>query len=156
MSRLWAISDDNPLGAYRILLAVSSPWQETIMTSLEQAGISSLRSNTLEEAVRSLELDQPEFFIFSDKFSSPDNLSDPLLEYIQGMSAPQRRELFVIFISPTAKTGDSLSAFSQSVNLVLNPDKLENIIPLIDESWTFWKELYQVFIQTRFQLTGKH
>jgi hypothetical protein len=70
------------------------------------------------------------------------------------MPVGQRREIFLVWVGKNMKPGDMLSAFSLSVNLVLPPDKLPEITNQIKKSWTQWKDLYQVFIQTRQQLTG--
>ncbi|MBA4393791.1 MAG: hypothetical protein C0407_09595 [Desulfobacca sp.] len=154
MNRLWAKSKENLLAEQGILVAASSPWLEAILTSLQSAGITPQTAKTLEEAIHSLEFHQPGFLLLSDQFCSSHDRPDPLLGYTQRMPTALRRELFVVLISQTAKSGDILSAFSHSVNLVLHPDNLQDLVAHIRESWISWEDIYQIFIQTRLQLTG--
>jgi hypothetical protein len=154
MSRLWIQSKDNPLAEQIVLVAISAPWQEAILAALQSAGITPQVVSTPEEAIYSLKFHQPGFLLLTENFCSRDDQANPLLDYIQRMPTPLRRELFVVFTSPTVKSGDLLSAFSYSVNLVLHPDNLRDLVGLIIESWISWKNVYQIFIQTRLQLTG--
>ena len=97
---------------------------------------------------------QPEFFILSEGLGQEGSQSNSLLEYIQKMPTSQRREIFVVWVGANVKSGDMLSAFSYSVNLVLQPEQLPGITKMIKKSWSQWKDLYQVFLQTRLQLDG--
>jgi hypothetical protein len=152
MSALWTRSNSFPLADSHILVAASSPWREAVLSVFQGLGITPHLVETLPEAVHFLEFRQPEFLILSEQFSSRDDAPDPLLTHMQGLLTSQRREIFVVLVSRVAKTGDMLSAFSQSVNLIIHPEDIPNLTALITESWNFWRELYHVFTQTRIQL----
>jgi len=154
MSRLWIGSEKFTLVDHGVLVAAAPPWVEPIEASLRSAGGTPQRTDTFEETVHALEFQQPEFLIFSEGFGSYDFNPNPLLDYIQWLSADRRRIFFVAFISPKVKSGDLLSAFSYSVNLVLHPDHLSDLIGMIGKSWSIWKDLYHVYLQTRIQTTG--
>ncbi|MFH0789065.1 MAG: hypothetical protein V2B13_15825 [Pseudomonadota bacterium] len=154
MSRLWTGHPPLTLSEHGVLLALSPPWAAAALSALQSAGVSPQIADTTEEAIQSLKFQQPDFLLLSENFCSRDDHPNPLLDYIQRMPTRLRREFFVIFIGTIVKSGDLLSAFSYSVNLVLQPDKLPDLVAYITESWTIWKELYQMFIQSRIQLTG--
>lgn len=154
MSRLWTKPDHSSLKEMTILVAVDPSWLEPALASFRAAGGAPMVVNTVEEAVHFLQFQQPEFFLISDGFGANEKHPNPLLEYIQRMPTGPRREIFVILIGQNLKTGDHLSAFSYSVNLVIHPDKLQDLVAQINESWPVWKDVYQVFIQTRLQLLG--
>jgi hypothetical protein len=154
MSRLWTGSEDNPLADRTILIAVQSSWVEQTLTAFREKGGHPLYVTKVEEVFPLLQFEQPEFFILSEGFGVDGSQPNFLLEYIQNMPVGQRREIFVVWVGKNMKSGDMLSAFSLSVNLVLPPDKLPEITNQIKKSWAQWKDLYQVFIQTRQQVTG--
>jgi hypothetical protein len=154
MSRLWTGAEDNPLADRTVLMAVQPLWVEPLIKAfLEEEG-HPLSVDKVEEVFPILQFEQPEFFILSEGFDQ-DSQPNPLLGHIQNMSMDQRREIFVVWVGTNIKTGDILSAFSYSVNLVLQPEKLSEISKQIKKSWSQWKDLYQVFLQTRLLLTGR-
>jgi len=155
ISRLWTGAPDDPMQDRLVLVAASSPWQEALVANLKDAGVSPRSAISLDEALQALEFHHPDFFILTEQFACHDDLPDPLLEYVRNLTSRERRELFVIFISRNVKTADHLTAFSQSVNLVLHPDAIQDLIPLTTQSWNFWKNLYQAFIESHIQLTGQ-
>jgi hypothetical protein len=154
MSRLWTGTEDNPLADRTILIAVQSSWVEPTLTAFREKGGHPLYVTKVEEVFPILQFEQPEFFILSEGFGVDGSQPNFLLEYIQNMPIDQRREIFAVWVGKNMKSGDMLSAFSLSVNLVLPPDKLPEITNQIKKSWAQWKDLYQVFIQTHQQITG--
>ncbi len=154
MGRLWTGSENNPLADRTVLIAGQSPWVEPLVRSIREGGGSPLLADEVEEVFSILQFGQPEFFILAEGFGANNNQPDPLLEYIQNMPMSQRREIFVVWIGTNIKSGDMLSAFSYSVNLVIHPDNLPEITKQINKSWSLWKDLYLVYIQTRLQIFG--
>jgi hypothetical protein len=154
MNRLWTALEENPFSDRTILITVQSPWVDPLTKAVQEEGGLSLSVNNKEEAFSFLQFEQPEFFILSEGLGPEDSQSISLLEFIQKMPASQRREIFVVWVGKNVKSGDMLSAFSYSVNLVLQPEHLPGITKMIRKSWSQWKDLYQVFFQTRLQFDG--
>ncbi len=155
MSRLWTGAEDNPFADRTVLIAVQPLWVDPLVKAVLEEGGHPLSVDKVEEVFPILQFEQPEFFILSEGFDPEGSQPNPLLGYIQNMPMDQRREIFVVWVGANIKTGDLLSAFSYSVNLVLQPEKLSEISKQIKKSWSQWKDLYQVFLQTRLQLTGR-
>jgi hypothetical protein len=149
MTQLWSRPVKTSLTEGKIWTAVSPSWNDPLLSALHTAGASAQGAETVEEAIHNLEFQQPEFFIFSEGFGSSAGESNPLLEYIQQMPSNIRRMTFFVFISQKLKSGDTLSAFSHSVNLVMHPGQLQHLIDYITVSWSAWSDLYRVFFQTR-------
>jgi hypothetical protein len=154
MSRLWTTNADNLFTDRTVLIAVQSPWVDPLIKVVEQEGGHPMTANKMEDIFSFLQFEQPEFFILSEEFSHDGSPPHPLLAFIQNMPASQRREIFVVWIGSNIKSGDMLSAFSYSVNLVLQPEQLSEIAKMIKKSWLQWKDLYQIFLQSRLQLIG--
>jgi hypothetical protein len=154
MDRLWTAPEKNPLANRTVLMAVQPLWLDTLIKAIQEEGGHPLPVNNEEEVFSCLQFEQPEFFILSEGLGREGSQSVSLLEYIQKMPTSQRREIFVVWIGRNVKPGDMLSAFSYSVNLVLQPEQLLEMTRLMKKAWSQWKDLYQVFLQTRLQLAG--
>ncbi len=152
MGLLWTASENNPLSDRTVLIAGQSPGVEPLVNAIRKEGGHPLLVNKVEEVLPVLQFEQPEFFILAEDFGSKNSQPNPLLEYIQNMPTSQRRETFVVWVGTNIKSGDMLSAFSYSVNLVIHPDQLPEITKQIKKSWSLWRDLYLVFIQTRLQI----
>jgi hypothetical protein len=154
MSRLWTATEENPLVDRTVLMTVRPLWVDPLRRVIEDAGGHPLPVQSAEEAISFLRFNQPEFVILSEAFTESGALTDPFLEFIQNMPTIQRREIYVVWIGTNIKSGDLLTAFSYSVNLTVEPEQIPNLVELIKTSWSQWKGLYQVFVQTRLQITG--
>lgn len=154
MSRLWTASEENLFTDRTILIAVQSLWVDPLAKTIQEEGGHPLSVDNKEEAFSFLQFEEPEFLILSEGLGQGDSQSNSLLEYIQKMPTSQRREIFVVWVGTNVKSGDMLSAFSYSVNLVLQPEQLPVITKMMRKSWVQWRDLYQVFLQTRLQLVG--
>ena len=146
---LWSEAERFSLADYRVLTALASPWREEVKPLLRSAGVVPQSVGTLDEALEALEFQQTDFFLFSEKFGASDLKSDPLLEYIQTLPSATRRNFFVVLVSPKLKSGDLWSAFSFSVNLILHPDYLPELVKRIEKSWSAWRDQYRVFLQSQ-------
>jgi hypothetical protein len=154
MSRLWTATADNLFTDRTVLIAVRSPWVDPLIKVVEEEGGHPIAANKMEEIFSFLQFEQPEFFILSEEFNHGGSQPNPLLAFIQNRPTSQRREIFVVWVGSNIKSGDMLSAFSYSVNLVLQPEQLPGIAKMIKKSWLQWKDLYQIFLQSRLQLIG--
>jgi hypothetical protein len=154
MSRLWTTTEDNLFIDRTVLIAVQPLWVDPLIKVVEEEGGHPIAVNKMEEIFSFLQFEQPEFFILSEEFGHDGSLPNPLLAFIQNMPASQRREIFVVWVGSNIKSGDMLSAFSYSVNLVLQPEDLSGMAKMIKKSWLQWKDLYHIFLQSRLQLIG--
>jgi hypothetical protein len=155
MSRLWTGPEDNPFDDRTVLIAGQPLLVEPVVKAVLDEGGRPLSVNKVEEVFSILQFEQPEFFILTEGFGQDPSQSNLLLEYIQRMPTNQRREIFIVWVGENIKTGDILSAFSYSVNLVLQSEKLTELTKQIKKSWAQWKDLYQVFLQSRLQLNRR-
>ncbi len=60
----------------------------------------------------------------------------------------QRRDHFVVLLSHRFATNDAMSAFVQSVDLILNVADLANLKPVLRRGIAQYRELYQAFHET--------
>jgi len=148
MNDSWPLAERFNLKDYSFLLALGSPWDETADKALRAGGVVSQSAKVLEEVIQALEFQQVDFLLFSEGFGASDLKADPLLEYIQQLPAADRRNFFVALISPQFRSGDLWTAFSYSVNLVLNPGDLPELTEKLERSWSLWKDQYRIYLQS--------
>jgi hypothetical protein len=149
MNNLWPLAVRFSLTDYKYLLALASPWREEAERVLRAAGVVPQSTQVVEEALQALEFQQTDFLLFSEGFGASDMKPDLLLTYIQALPSALRRNFFVILISPKFRSGDFWTAFSYSVNLVLHPEHLPELVERISQSWSVWKDQYRVFLQSQ-------
>lgn len=149
MSLLWSPANRLNPADYRFLLAMDSPWREETERILRSVGIVPQWAPTVEEAVKGLEFQMADFLLLTEGFGGFEGKAEPLLEWIQALPAAARRTLFVIFITPKLRSGDFWSAYSLSVNYVLQTDHLAELLERIEKSWITWRDLYRVFLQSQ-------
>ena len=58
-----------------------------------------------------------------------------------------RREMFVVLIGQRFKTADHLQAFMESVNLILHPDDLPQLVMLLTRGLRDQERFYKVFTE---------
>ena len=77
------------------------------------------------------------------------NLStNPILLEMMKRPDAQRRQHFVVLLSHRFATNDAMSAFVQSVDLIVNIADLANFKPVLRRGVTQYRELYNSFHET--------
>lgn len=71
--------------------------------------------------------------------------TNPILRELISQQGTQRREHFVVLLSHRFATNDAMSAFVQSVDLIINISDLANFKPVLRRGTTQHRELYQSF-----------
>lgn len=71
--------------------------------------------------------------------------TNPILREMIGRAGTERREHFVVLLSHRFATNDAMSAFVQSVDLIINISDLANFKPVLRRGTTQHRELYNSF-----------
>jgi hypothetical protein len=152
MNNLWTHSEPLALDGKSILLALEpAPLGEMIIPELQQAGMEVRLAASLEEAARQITFTPPDFLILSEGFGTHQPHLNPLLALLTKMPAAARRNLIVVWVSPSVKTRDYLTAYTLSVNLVLQPDYFQDLLRLLIETWREVLDLFEGYVQLRQQ-----
>ncbi|MFB3067015.1 MAG: hypothetical protein ACE10D_10935 [Planctomycetota bacterium] len=105
----------------RLLSALLCCEDERVQQALERAGMRTLPGLTAGEALRTLEK-EPLDVVISDVGTDPRTL-----ELINALPGHHRRRLFVLLLGSGYRTGDRMQAWRESVNLIMNPDDLDDL-----------------------------
>jgi hypothetical protein len=82
----------------------------------------------------------------SFKGSTPQN--NPILRAMVRRPGTERRQHFLVLVSHQFPTNDAMSAFVQSVDLIVNIADLANFRPVLRRGVTQYRELYNSFHET--------
>ena len=82
----------------------------------------------------------------SFKGSTPQN--NPILRAMVRRPGSERRQHFLVLVSHQFPTNDAMSAFVQSVDLIVNIADLANFRPVLRRGVTQYRELYNSFHET--------
>ena len=83
-----------------------------------------------------------------ENFKGSTLATNPVLQRLISESAGQRREQFVVLLSHTFPTNDSLAAFVHSVDRIVNIADLENFKAVLRRGVTEHREMYHFFQST--------
>ena len=98
-----------------------------------------------DHALQRLRSNQYHFILLDDDFD--EKSPNPIASYLAALNMTTRREIFVILIGQRFKTADHLQAFMESVNLVLHPDELPQLVTLLTRGLREHERFYKVFTE---------
>lgn len=132
------------LNTKSVLICDNSESKDLLKNILQDAGSKIEHPERVEDIIESLKFKSYDIIIISEEFD-PENL---VLSHIQNMPMSIRRNIFVVLLSEKLKTDDGLTAFSKSVNIVINREDLKDINFLLEKSINENSRFYMVFQET--------
>ena len=98
-----------------------------------------------DHALQRLRFNQYQVILLDDDFEGKS--PNPIAAYLAGLNMNIRREMFVVLIGPRFKTADHLQAFMESVNLLLDPDDLLQLVTFLTRGLREHERFYKVFTE---------
>jgi len=86
--------------------------------------------------------------IVYDNFKGSKLDNNPILRAMMRRPGAERRQHFLVLLSNHLPTNDAMSAFSQSVDLIVNITDLANFKPVLRRAVAQYRELYSSFHET--------
>jgi hypothetical protein len=83
-----------------------------------------------------------------ENFKNSNAQSNPILRAMTRRPGAERRQHFLVLISTQFPTNDAMSAFVQSVDLIVNIADLANFKPVLRRGVAQYRELYSSFHDT--------
>lgn len=101
-------------------------------------------SASSSETFEKLRFNQYDVIILNEDFDgNPEN--NEVLNYFQNMPISVRRHIFVALVGENFKTLDNMTAFSKSVNLVINKQDLPDLSNILKKSIADHDQFYMVY-----------
>lgn len=98
-----------------------------------------------EDVILKLQTYSYNIVIIYESFKNSTVETNPLLREVRRQPDTQRREHFVVLLSHRFATNDAMTAFVQSVDLIVNIADLANFKPVIRRGVAQHRELYHSF-----------
>jgi CheY-like chemotaxis protein len=99
----------------------------------------------IDHALQRLRFNQYHVILLDDDFEGKS--LNPIACYLAGLNMNIRREMFVVLIGQRFKTADHLQAFMESVNLLLHPDDLPQLVTFLGRGLRDHERFYKVFTE---------
>ena len=96
-------------------------------------------------ALKRLRFNQYHLILLDDDFEGKS--PNPIAGYLAGLNMNIRREMFVVLIGQRFKSADHLQAFMESVNLLLHPDDLPQLVTFLSRGLREHERFYKVFTE---------
>jgi CheY-like chemotaxis protein len=105
-------------------------------------------STSTTDTFEKVRFNQYDVIVLNENFagSSPEN--NEVLKFFQFMPMNTRRHIFLALISQNFKTLDNMTAFSKSVNAVINRQDLHNLVNIMRKSIADNEQFYKVYKET--------
>lgn len=112
----------------------------------------STNSNDTFEKVR---FNQYDVIVLNENFAGSSGENNEVLKFFQNMPMNTRRHIFVALVGQNFKTLDNMTAFSKSVNAVINKQDLSNLTNILKKAIADNEQFYKVYKEILRKL-GKH
>jgi uncharacterized protein YbaR (Trm112 family) len=125
-----------------------------VRQALETLGFKCLLAENTRKGIGKMRLNHFDLVIFEEDFGGVSLDQSPVLHYMNHLSMPERRRVFVAVVGKHFKTMDQMTAFASSVNLVVNEKDMGQLPDILKKAISDNAKFYKVFMET-LKETGK-
>jgi hypothetical protein len=119
---------------------------------LKQMGYHTIEPANATDTLKKMRFHAFDMIVMNELFDSPSPDDNPILTYLNDVTASVRRNMFVALITTRFRTMDNMAAFNKSVNVVIHLKNLDEIAKIlrraIDENLAFYSVLQESLIKT--------
>ncbi len=105
--------------------------QPALKTALAELGYRVDVAEHTQEAISKIPLTGYRVIVLDEKFDGSTLENNELLKHLQTMLMSTRRSITLALVGSTFTTGDHMTAFAKSVNVVVNPNDMTKIAPIL-------------------------
>jgi predicted Zn finger-like uncharacterized protein len=129
----------------KVLVCSSPAYRETIAQLLAKHDYEVYVAENMPQALGRMREDRLDVIVLDANFDPLEQGVAFVTREIKLMRPLERRRLFVVYISSSARTMDLHAAFLHNVNLVVNPSEIEELPDALELSIRQYNELYRDF-----------
>jgi CheY-like chemotaxis protein len=141
-------------GATALVCELDPAVREKISGSLKDLGYQITAPATAKDALKAMRFHVFDVVVLNELFDEADPQANGVHQYMENMSMTTRRRFFVALVSAKFRTMDNMSAFNQSVNIVINLKNIDEAGKIIKQGVAENKAFYHIFQET-LQKMGK-
>ncbi len=122
--------------------------REKISSILKELQYRITESTMAKDALKAMRFHIFDVVVLNELFDAADPQANSVLLYLEETPMTTRRRFFVALLSPRFRTMDNMAAFSRSVNIVINPQNIDDLGKIIKQGVAENKAFYHVFLET--------
>ncbi|VAX25175.1 hypothetical protein MNBD_NITROSPINAE02-2049 [hydrothermal vent metagenome] len=131
-------------GSLRVLVADTENL-EFISPILKKMNYLISAVGSVDEAITKLQFNFYNLIILNERFDNSDPKNNAAHKYIEDLKMDDRRRMFVALIGKNFKTLDNMTAFTKSVNLVVNVSDFSNFELILKKAMNDNDSFYRTF-----------
>lgn len=129
----------------KVLVCSSPAYRETIAQLLADSDYEVYVAENMPQALGRMREDRMDVIVLDANFDPLEQGVAFVTREVKLMRPSERRRLFVVYLSSSARTMDLHAAFLHNVNLVVNPSDIEDLPDALQVSIRHYNELYRDF-----------
>jgi hypothetical protein len=138
--------DDISEGLKMALVAYDSEEiQELLYNKLTGMGFKSVMAINVRDAVKQLKFGRFQLMLIQEDYYGATLSSNQLLRAVNGLELSIRHEMFIALIGPSFTSLDDLTAFSLSLDTVINTADLEEVEKILISGMGHVQKFYSVY-----------
>ncbi|MDL2260486.1 hypothetical protein LJB99_06415, partial [Deltaproteobacteria bacterium OttesenSCG-928-K17] len=118
---------------------------EMLEQKLDKMGLSVTVAVNLRDAAKQLKFANFTILLLQEDYFGSNMTTNHLLRSVQGMDSQSRRGTLVVMISPTQTTLDDLTAFSLSIDAIVNTAEIANIERILISTIARANKFYAIY-----------
>lgn len=98
-----------------------------------------------EDGLKKLQFNFYDLVVLNERFGGADPSNNPILKAIDPMTMDVRRKMFVVLVGKNFKTLDHMTAFTRSVDIVVNESDFQNFELILRKAMKDHELFYRLF-----------
>jgi len=128
------------------LICESDPGiKKTVFDALSALDYHITDAENARDALKKMRYHNYDLILINEEFDTTDPDRNGVLTFIERLSMPIRRNMFVILISNRFRTMDNMQAFNKSVNIIVNTSNIKDFDKILGRGLTDNDYFYRVF-----------
>jgi predicted Zn finger-like uncharacterized protein len=119
-----------------------------IRAVLENMEYNITEAPSTRDALKYMRFHTFDLVVLDEGFDSGDPDSNYVLNYLSQIPMMMRRQIYIVLVGTSFRTGDNMIAFNKSVNLILNQDNLDDFEKILKQSLAETQEFYRRLYET--------
>jgi predicted Zn finger-like uncharacterized protein len=121
---------------------------EKIRSALENMEYNITEAPSTRDALKYMRFHTFDLVVLDEGFESGDPNSNYVLNYLGQTPMNIRRQVYIILVGTSFRTGDNMVALNKSVNLVLNEENLDDFEKILKQALADNQEFYRVLYES--------
>jgi predicted Zn finger-like uncharacterized protein len=131
-----------------LVLAADDDQAEKVKKAVGDLGYRSIIPENTRDALGKMRFHNFDLIFLCQGFDGQELRHSPILNYLNNMSMPARRLIFLALMSEEYKTMDNIMAYSVSANAVINTKDLQKLTPILRKGISEYNKFYKIYLET--------